>query len=483
MSTSHQATSTLEMGFFHKNGFHTSKAPVEIHSPYDNQLVGVTFAPDDAEVEAAVHEAVAVFSQMAKLPSYRRAEILRRIADGIDSRREEFIRTMALEAGKPRKACTVEVDRAIFNFRAAAEEATRIEGELRPLDLMPATKNRWAIVRRFPVGPVLAITPFNFPLNLVGHKVAPAFAAGCTIIVKPAPQTPLCALLLAEAVQEAGTPAGAFAVLPASVTQAESMVRDERFKMLSFTGSTNVGWKLKSMAGKKRVALELGGNAGVIVHSDANLELAADRCAQGGFSYAGQTCISVQRIFVHRSVEKKFTDLLVERVKALVVGDPLDAKTDVGPLISRAAAERVDDWLGDAISGGARALCGRRRRDSIIEPTVLVNTKPGMPVNCEEIFGPVVTVSPYDTFDEAMLWINDSRFGLQAGVFTRDIGHVFRAFEQVEVGGLMVNEVPSFRVDTMPYGGTKESGIGREGPRYAIEEMTEPRILMLNLDA
>jgi len=483
MSTGQQTASTLELGFFHKNGFHTSPTPVEVRSPFDNSLVGVTFAPDDSQVEAAVHEAVAVFSQMAKLPSYRRAEILRRIADGIESRREEFVRTMALEAGKPRKACAVEVDRAILNFRAAAEEASRIEGELRPLDMMPATKNRWGIVRRFPVGPVLAITPFNFPLNLVGHKVAPAFAAGCTIVVKPAPQTPLCALLLAEAVQEAGTPAGAFAVLPASVTQAEGMVRDERFRMLSFTGSTTVGWKLKSIAGRKRVALELGGNAGVIVHSDANLELAADRCAQGGFSYAGQTCISVQRIFVQRSVEKKFTDLLVERVKALVVGDPLDPNTDVGPLISRGAAERVDDWVSDAIAGGAKALCGRRRRDSLLDPTVLVNTRPGMPVNCEEIFGPVVTVSPYDSFDEALLSINDPRFGLQAGVFTRDIGHIFRAYEQIEVGGLMVNEVPTFRVDTMPYGGSKESGLGREGPRYAIEEMTEPRLLMLNLDA
>jgi acyl-CoA reductase-like NAD-dependent aldehyde dehydrogenase len=483
MSTSQQAASTYELGFFHKNGFHTSSKPVEIHSPYDNQLVGVTFEPEDCQVEAAVHEAVAVFSQMAKLPSYRRAEILRRIADGIETRREDFIRTMALEAGKPRKACAVEVDRAIFNFRAAAEEAVRIEGELKALDMMAATKNRWGIVRRFPVGPVLAITPFNFPLNLVGHKVAPAFAAGCTIVVKPAPQAPLCALLLAEAVQEAGTPAGAFAVLPSSIAQAESMVRDERFRMLSFTGSTTVGWKLKSIAGKKRVALELGGNAGVIVHGDANLELAADRCAQGGFTYAGQTCISVQRILVQRSVEKKFTELLVDRVKALVVGDPLDPKTDVGPLISRGAAERVDDWVSDAIAGGARSLCGRRRRDSIMEPTVLVDTKPEMLVNCEEIFGPVVTLASYDSFDEALVRINDTRFGLQAGVFTRDIGHVFRAFEQIEVGGLMVNEVPAFRVDTMPYGGSKESGIGREGPRYAIEEMTEPRLLMLNLEA
>jgi acyl-CoA reductase-like NAD-dependent aldehyde dehydrogenase len=469
MTTSQQATSSYETGFFLKGSFQTSGKPIEIRSPYDNQVVGVTFEPDDRQVEAAVHEAVAVFSQMAKLPSFRRAEILRRIADGIDARREELVRTMALEAGKPRKACAVEVDRAVLNFRAAAEEAVRIGGELRPLDLMASTKNRWAIVRRFPVGPVLAITPFNFPLNLVGHKVAPAFAAGCTIVVKPAPQTPLCALLLAEA--------------PCSNAQAEAMVRDERFRMLSFTGSTTVGWKLKGIAGRKRVALELGGNAGVIVHGDANLELAADRCAQGGFSYAGQTCISVQRILVHRSVEKKFTDLLVERVKALVVGDPLDPKTDVGPMISRAAAERVDDWVSDAISGGARALCGRRRRDSIYEPTVLVNTKPEMPVNCEEIFGPVVTVAPYDSFDEAIVRINDSRFGLQAGVFTRDIGNIFRAYEQIEVGGLMINEVPTFRVDTMPYGGSKESGLGREGPRYAIEEMTEPRLLMLNLEA
>jgi len=359
----------------------------------------------------------------------------------------------------------------------------RMNGEFQPLDVLPSTKNRWGIVRRFPVGPVLAITPFNFPLNLVAHKLAPALAAGCTIVVKPAPQAPLCALLLAECVQEAGAPAGAVAVLPCTVAQAEGMVRDERFRMLSFTGSTAVGWKLKSISGRKRVALELGGNAGVIVHADANLELAADRSAQGGFGYAGQTCISVQRIFVHRSVEKKFSDLLVERVKALVVGDPLDPKTDVGPLISRGAAERVEEWVTDAIAAGARALCGRRRHDSIFDPTVLVDTKPEMAVNCQEIFGPVVTVTPYDSFDEALWRINDSPYGLQAGVFTRDLASVFRAFEQIEVGGLMINEVPTFRVDTMPYGGSKQSGMGREGPRYAIEEMTEPRLLMLNLDA
>ena len=483
MTTTQPSISVPELGLFLKGKFETSAQTVEIRSPFNQQVVGLTFEPDDAQVEAAVHEAVAVFSQMAKMPSFRRAEILRRIADGIEKRREDFIRTMALEAGKPRKACAVEVDRAIFNFRATAEEAVRMIGEFQPLDVLPSSKNRWGIVRRFPVGPVQAITPFNFPLNLVAHKVAPAIAAGCTIVVKPAPQAPLCALLLAECVQEAGALAGSFAVLPCSVAQAEGMVRDERFRMLSFTGSTAVGWKLKSIAGRKRVALELGGNAGVVVHGDANLELAADRCAQGGFVYAGQTCISVQRIFVHRSVEKKFTEMLVERVKALVVGDPLDPKTDVGPLISRGAAERVEEWVTDAIAAGARALCGRRRHDSIFDPTVLVDTKPEMAVNCQEIFGPVVTVTPYDSFDEALWRVNDSPYGLQAGVFTRDLANVFRAFEQVEVGGLMINEVPTFRVDTMPYGGSKESGLGREGPRYAIEEMTEPRLLMLNLEA
>jgi glyceraldehyde-3-phosphate dehydrogenase (NADP+) len=312
--------------------------------------------------------------------------------------------------------------------------------------------------------------------------VAPAIAAGCTIVVKPAPQTPFCSLLLAEIAREAGTPAGALGVLPASVPQAERMVRDERFRVLTFTGSTAVGWKLRSIAGTKRVALELGGNAGVIVHSDANLELAADRCNNGGFSYAGQSCISVQRIFVQRSVEKKFTELLVDRVKTLVVGDPLDAKTDVGPMISEGAAVRVEEWVTDAIASGAKALCGKRRHGSLYDPTVLIHTRPDMTVNCQEVFGPVVTVSPFDTFDEALLAVNDSPYGLQAGVFTRDIGNIFRAYETLEVGGLMVNEVPTFRVDTMPYGGVKQSGAGREGPRYAIEEMTEPRLLMMNLD-
>jgi glyceraldehyde-3-phosphate dehydrogenase (NADP+) len=483
MTTIQRAATVRETGFFLNGEFHTSAKPIEIRSPFDNSLVGVTFEPDDIQLESAMHHAVATFSQMSKLPSFRRAEILRRIADGIHERREEFIRLMALEAGKPRKAGAVEVDRAVFNFRAAAEEAVRIEGEMRPLDVLPSTRNRWAIVRRFPIGPVLAITPFNFPLNLVGHKLAPAIAAGNPMVVKPAPQAPLCSLLLAEVARQAGTPAGSLGVVLCSVAQAERMVRDERFRMLTFTGSTAVGWKLRAIAGSKRVTLELGGNAGVIVHSDANLELAADRCAQGGFSYAGQSCISVQRIYVHHAVENKFKEMLVERVKALVVGDPLDAATDVGPLITEAAAVRVEEWVSDAVAAGARALCGKRRRGPLFDPTVLAGTLPGMTVNCEEIFGPVVTVTPYDTFDEALLRVNDSRFGLQAGVFTRDIANVFRAFETLEVGGLMVNEVPTFRIDTMPYGGVKQSGTGREGPRYAIEEMTEPRLLMLNLDA
>jgi acyl-CoA reductase-like NAD-dependent aldehyde dehydrogenase len=483
MPQTNHAVAARETGFFLAGEFRTSPKAVEVRSPFDQSLVGVTYEATAADVEQAIKQAVAAFAVTSKLPSFRRAEILRGIADGIAARREEFIRTMALEAGKPWKACAVEVDRAIFNFRATAEEAQRIEGQMLPLDVLPSTRGRWGIVRRFPIGPILAITPFNFPLNLVAHKVAPALAAGNTIVVKPAPQTPFCSLLLAEVAHQAGLTAGALSVLPCAITEAEAMVRDERFRMLTFTGSNAVGWRLKAIAGTKRVTLELGGNAAVVVHSDADLNLAAERCAQGGFGYAGQTCISVQRILVHRPVAEKFTSLLADRVRALAVGDPLDPKTDVGPLISPAAAARIEKWVSDAVAGGAKALTGGKRQGSVYQPTVLTGTRPDMNVNCEEVFGPVVTVAPYDSIDEAFTSVNDSPYGLQAGIFTRDIGNIFRAYENIQVGGLMVNEVPTFRVDTMPYGGVKQSGIGREGPRYAIEEMTEPRLLMLNLDA
>jgi glyceraldehyde-3-phosphate dehydrogenase (NADP+) len=300
-------------------------------------------------------------------------------------------------------------------------------------------------------------------------------------VQKPSPRTPICSLLLAEIAREAGVPAGAVNVISCSNQLTEQLVADERFKLLTFTGSGDVGWRLKARAGKKRVLLELGGNAGVVIHSDADLDSAADRCARGGFSYAGQSCISVQRILVHRPVAERFLAAFVDRVRALQVGDPLDEKTEVGPMINRDAAERVESWVKEAVAGGAKVLAGGKREQSIYYPTVLTNTRPQMRVNCAEIFGPVVTVEPYDSFEKALEQVNDSPYGLQAGVFTEDLKAAFSAFERLEVGGVIVNDVPSFRADHMPYGGVKDSGLGREGARYAIEEMTERRILVLNL--
>jgi glyceraldehyde-3-phosphate dehydrogenase (NADP+) len=336
-------------------------------------------------------------------------------------------------------------------------------------------------VRRFPLGPVAGITPFNFPLNLVAHKVAPAIAAGCPMVLKPAPQTPLTALLLAEAVQQAGWPDGGLNVLPLSNEDAGLLVTDERIKLISFTGSAAVGWQIKNNCGKKKVVLELGGNAGVVVHSDADLAYAADRCVVGSFAYAGQTCISVQRILVERSVCGKFTDLLLEGARKLKSGDPLDDTSDLGPMIRESDAIRATDWVQEAVRGGARLLCGGQRRGSILEPTILTGTRPEMKVNCLEVFAPVVTVEPYDDFNQALKQINNSPYGLQAGLFTRDAKLIFNAYEELEVGALVAGDVPAFRIDHMPYGGIKDSGLGREGLRYAIEDMTEPKLLVMNL--
>jgi glyceraldehyde-3-phosphate dehydrogenase (NADP+) len=400
---------------------------------------------------------------------------------GVEARREELTSMLALEAGKPRKVGRAEVERAIFNLRNASEEAQRIEHEFIPLDLLPAGTGRWGIVRRVPIGAVLAMTPFNFPLNLVAHKVAPALAAGNSIVQKPSPRTPICSLILAEIAREAGVPPGAVNVISCPNERVESLVADERFKLFTFTGTGEVGWRLKTRAGKKRVLLELGGNAGVIVHSDADVDAAAERCVRGGFSYSGQSCISVQRIFVHRPALDRFLTSLVDRARALNVGNPLDEKTDIGPLINREALERVESWVNEAVAGGANVLTGGRREQSIYYPTVLTNTRPQMRVNCAEVFGPVVTVEPYDSFEKALEQVNDSPYGLQVGVFTRDLKAAFHAFESLDVGGVIVNDVPSFRVDHMPYGGIKDSGLGREGARYAIEEMTERKLLVLNL--
>lgn len=474
-------TPARQWGLFLDGAWVAEGDVVDIHSPYDGSVVGTVHRATASHAEAAVRAAQRAFETTRKLPSYERQRILREISSGIQARREEFARVMALEAGKPVRTARAEVDRAVLTFSVAAEEATRIGGEWLPLDLQPSTAGRAGIVRRFALGPTLGITPFNFPLNLVAHKVAPAIAAGCTIVLKPAPQTPLCAFMLAEIAEKSGLPAGALNLLPLANPDAELLVSDDRLKLLSFTGSGPVGWSLKAKAGKKKVVLELGGNAAVIVHSDADVEDAARRCVQGGFSYAGQSCISVQRIFAQREVEPKFVEALVAGVKKLRLGDPLDEATDVGPMINEDAARRAASWIEEAVTGGAKLLCGGGRKGSILEPTVLTNTQPRMKVNCQEVFAPVVVIEPYDDFEEAIRRTNDSPYGLQAGIFTRDARLLFRAFEDLEVGGVVAGDVSAFRVDAMPYGGVKDSGLGREGLRYAIEEMTEPRLLVLNL--
>jgi acyl-CoA reductase-like NAD-dependent aldehyde dehydrogenase len=454
---------------------------VEVRAPYDGSVIGHVIQGRREHAEAAIAAAVKAFGTTRRLPAFERQRVLRRVAQAIAERKQEFARTLAQEAGKPIKAARTEVERAIFTFTVAAEESTRIYGEYLPLDWQEFTAGRWGIVRRFPLGPIAGITPFNFPLNLVAHKVAPAIAAGCSMVLKPAPQTPLSALLMAEAVQQAGWPDGALNVLPLSNEDAGLLVTDERLKLISFTGSAAVGWQIKKNAGKKKVILELGGNAGVIVHNDADLAYAAERCVAGGFVYAGQTCISVQRILVERSVCGKFTDLLLAGVKNLRVGDPLEESTDLGPLIRESDAIRASDWVQDAVRGGARLLCGGQRKGSMLEPTVLTGTRPEMKVNCQEIFAPVVTVEPYDNFADAIRQVNNSPYGLQAGIFTRDAKLMFNAYDELEVGGLIAGDVPAFRIDHMPYGGVKDSGLGREGLRYAIEEMTEPKLLVMNL--
>lgn len=458
-----------------------SETTEPVHNPFTGKILGEVFLAGKADAEAAIQSTVDAAREMGDLPSHARYHLLQRIAGAIYDRREEFARLITGEAGKPITDAKREVNRAVQTFTVAAEEAKRIPGEVIPLDWMPGTDSHLGILRRFPIGPVLGITPFNFPLNLVAHKVAPALAAGNPILIKPAPQAPLTALLLGEVAVEAGVPPGGLNILPCQNMVAEQLVVDARFKLLSFTGSAAVGWMLKSKCGKKKVVLELGGNAGVIIEPDADLDYAAQRCAAGGFGYAGQTCISVQRIFVHHSIADLFTTKLMMQVARLKAGDPSDESVVVGPLIDQRAAQRVEEWIAEAVSQGARVLLGGKRSGAVVEATVLSNVTPAMKVSCQEVFGPVVTVTPYRHFEEAIETLNQSDYGLQAGVFTQDVNKVFHAFRTLEVGAVLVNEIPTFRADHMPYGGVKDSGIGREGVRAAIEDMTEPRLLVMNL--
>lgn len=455
----------------------------EVASPYDGRPVATVHRAGPQEVEEAIAAAVQAFEVTRHLPGWKREEILLSISRAIADRRDEFAEAIALEAGKPIKTAGLEADRAVFTFKIAAEEAKRIYGEIVPLDWLPGNDGRRAEIRRVPLGVIAGISPFNFPLNLVAHKVAPALAAGNPILLRPASQTPLSALKLAEIISETDWPVDAFAVLPCSTETARPLIEDDRIKLLTFTGSPEVGWGLKDRAGRKRVTLELGGNAAVIVNEDANVELAAERIAWGGFTYAGQTCISVQRIYVHDNVYDRFVSELVQRVEALSVGDPLDASVDVGPVIDSGNAERIESWLQEAVEAGAEVLTGGERENSVWRPTVLAGVDERLRVACEEVFAPLVVVNRFADVDEAISLAATTPFGLQGGIFTYDMRVVERAFDRIEVGGLVVNDVSTFRIDHMPYGGVKASGTGREGLRYAIEEMTEMKLLAINAKA
>jgi acyl-CoA reductase-like NAD-dependent aldehyde dehydrogenase len=453
---------------------------LEVANPADPETpAGATFNATEAQYEEAVEAAVAAFEHTRVLPAYERGRALREISNGIKARREEIGRILSTEAGKPIRDALVEVDRATLTFRLGAEEAERMYGETIPLDLMPSSKGRMGITRRFPIGPVAGISPFNFPLNLAAHKLAPAIAAGCSIVLKPPSKDPLTMLTVAEIVVGVGRPGGAVSIRPMPGELGDRMVADDRFKLLSFTGSPSVGWRMKERAGKKKVVLELGGNAGVIVDKSADLDWAVKRCLVGAFAYAGQVCISVQRMFVHEDVREAFLAKFVEGVKGLHLGDPLDPVTDVGPMVDQAAAARTQRWVDEAVELGGRVVTGGRAKGAFFEPTVLENVPPQAQVCSNEAFAPVVVVFPFSDFGDAIRGVNDSFFGLQTGVFTNDLGHAWQAFSELEVGGVIVNDIPTYRIDHMPYGGVKDSGQGREGLRWSIDDMTELRIMVL----
>ncbi len=457
-----------------------SPDPLEVTNPARaDEPAGRTFNATPEQYEEAVQAAVRAFHETRRLPAYERSAALRRISDGIRARREELGRIMATEAGKPIRDALVEVDRAVTTFRLGAEEAERISGETIPLDIVASSRGRWGITRRFPIGPVAGISPFNYPLNLAAHKIAPAIAAGDPIVLKPPSKDPLTMLTAAEIIAEAGLPDGAVSILPMTRELGDRMVEDERFKLLTFTGSPSVGWRMKERAGKKKVVLELGGNAGVIVDRTADLDWAVTRILAGAFSYAGQVCISVQRMLVHQEVWDPFLERLVAGAKALRLGDPLDPETDIGPMVDAHAAERTQRWVDEARSMGGKVLTGGTADGSFFPPTIMTDVPVHAQICSNEAFAPVAIAFPFRDFDEAVRQVNDSFFGLQAGVFTRDIGNAWRGFEELVVGGVMINDVPTYRVDHMPYGGVKDSGLGREGLRYAIEDMTELRLMVL----
>ncbi|MFW6160060.1 MAG: aldehyde dehydrogenase family protein [Acidobacteriota bacterium] len=453
----------------------------EILSPYDGKTAAKVHFADRNLVQQAIDSSQAAFSVTKRMSSYERFTMLEKISRNIEENKEELSKSIALVSGKPIKSARVETERAANTFLYAAEESKRLHGELLPLDWSPQTKERWGIVRRFPLGVIAGITPFNFPLNLVAHKMAPALASGNTFILRPASQVSPTAMILGKIVHQAGIPEGSVNIIPSGYNAAEAIFENEKIKMVTFTGSPDVGWPLKKKDFKKRITLELGGNAAVVIEPDTDLEAAIPKVVLGAFSYSGQICISIQRVFVHEKIYNRFMDGFVEATSKLKLGDPLEEETDIGPMINLQAAQQTEEWIAEAFENGARILTGGKGEGAMFEPTILENVAPGLRISWLEAFAPVAVVYKYEDFDKVMDEVNYSIYGLQAGVFTNDLKKAFQAFEILDVGGVIINDIPTFRIDHMPYGGVKESGFGREGLKYAIEEMTELKLMALNL--
>ncbi len=434
---------------------------------------------DEAAIDRAIGMAVIASEPMRRLPAYRRQEVLAHCAARFSQRSEELAQALCIEAGKPIKDSRGEVSRLIETFKIAAEESVRMTGKYAPLDRSPRTQGYTSVWKRVPIGPCSFISPFNFPLNLAAHKVAPAIAAGCPFVLKPASLTPIGALIIGETLAETDLPEGAFSILPCRRDGARLFTEDERLKLLSFTGSPEVGWKLKSLAGKKKVTLELGGNAACIVDKDTDLDDAVERIIFGAFYQSGQSCVGVQRILVHEDIYQAFSDKLVNRTRALKMGDPKNEDTFIGPMISEKEALRLENWINSAVKKNATLLCGGKRDGAMLEATLLADVPKNEDICAKEAFGPVAVISKFSNFNAAIDEVNDSFFGLQAGVFTRDLYHAQTAWDRLAVGGVIIGDVPSWRADQMPYGGVKDSGMGREGIKFAMEDMTEIRLMVI----
>jgi len=460
----------------------SGKEMIEVRNPFNDDIIGVVPRANKADVEMAIASAQEAFHAISTMPAHRRSKILETTAVLIDQHKEEIAAIIATESGKAWKYALGEANRAAETFKFAAEEAKQIHGATVPMDASVGSENRIGFFMRFPVGVIAAISPFNFPINLVAHKVAPAIAAGNSIVLKPATTTPLTALRLGELLLEAGLPAGALNIIIGSgATVGDWLVTDPRVALVTFTGSPPVGKHIMSRGGLKKYTMELGSNSAVIVCEDAAIDAAIPRCVMGSFANSGQICISVQRIYVHQSIEAEFLDKFVRATQQQVVGDPLQTDCDVGPMIDLKEAERVESWVQEAVAAGAKILTGGTREGALFQPTVLTGVRPEMKVVQDEIFGPVVSIIPFSDFDEVIKRVDDSKFGLQAGIYTSDLNKAFDAVKRINVGGIIINDVPTYRVDHMPYGGNKESGIGREGLKYAIEEMTNIRMVCFNL--